>query len=42
MSEPTKTVDETMGEYGAEAIRVLEGLEDVRVPPAMYIGSTGE
>jgi DNA gyrase subunit B len=30
------------GEYGAEAIRVLEGLEAVRVRPAMYIGSTGE
>jgi DNA gyrase subunit B len=29
-------------EYGVEAIRVLEGLEAVRVRPAMYIGSTGE
>jgi DNA gyrase subunit B len=29
-------------EYGAEAIRVLEGLEAVRIRPAMYIGSTGE
>jgi DNA gyrase subunit B len=29
-------------EYGAEAIRVLQGLEAVRVRPAMYIGSTGE
>src|SRR5947199_5294817 len=42
MSEPTKTLEETAGEYGAEAIRVLEGLEAVRVRPAMYIGSTGE
>jgi DNA gyrase subunit B len=28
--------------YGADAIRILEGLEAVRVRPAMYIGSTGE
>jgi DNA gyrase subunit B len=34
--------DETAMAYGAEAIRILEGLEAVRVRPAMYIGSTGE
>ena len=34
--------DEEDGDYGADAIRVLEGLEAVRVRPAMYIGSTGE
>ena len=40
--------NETNGEggegqsYGAGDIRVLEGLEAVRVRPAMYIGSTGE
>ena len=37
-----KTEDLEAGEYGAGAIRVLEGLEAVRVRPAMYIGSTGE
>jgi DNA gyrase subunit B len=40
MSDDTKT--EEIAEYGAEAIRILEGLEAVRVRPAMYIGSTGE
>ena len=30
------------GDYSADAITVLEGLEPVRVRPAMYIGDTGE
>jgi DNA gyrase subunit B len=33
---------EDNGSYTGENIRVLEGLEAVRLRPAMYIGSTGE
>jgi DNA gyrase subunit B len=40
-TQPPKP-DQGDAEYGVEAIRILEGLEAVRVRPAMYIGSTGE
>ena len=30
------------GNYNAENIQVLEGMEAVRKGPAMYIGDTGE
>jgi DNA gyrase subunit B len=41
MSDETKTLTDEAQSYGAGDIRVLEGLEAVRVRPAMYIGSTG-
>ena len=35
-------MSENAGNYNAENIQVLEGMEAVRKRPAMYIGDTGE